>query len=79
MTMHNLIVPFLTDNPEFARGVEFGMLYARMRQEQTAIADYFLLANQEQILLAANRLGWEVLTLKPNCPGWFWCVMQRRS
>jgi hypothetical protein len=54
-----LVLPFLTDDPEFAKGVEVGMLYERMKHEDAVEGD-FLLANQEQILLLANRLGWYV-------------------
>ena len=56
MATHSLICPFLTDDPVFAYGVEFGLLYARMRDSVGVIDDYFCRANQDQILLLANRL-----------------------
>jgi len=34
------------------------------------IDDYFTIANQEQITLAANRLGWKILKMKPWRKQW---------
>lgn len=56
---HTLLCPFLDERPSYAYGVEFGILWARMQAED-AIDDVFTTENQEQILLAANRLGWHV-------------------
>jgi hypothetical protein len=77
MTTHNLICPFLTDDPMFAWGVEFGLLYARMQSAEDRIGDYFCRENQDRILLLANRLGWAVRTVKPWDKGWFWCEMEK--
>ena len=78
MAAATLLVPFLTDDPVYAYGVEFGMLYSRLRNEaETVIADCFLTANQEQILLVANRLGWQLIEMKPWVKGWFWCRLER--
>jgi hypothetical protein len=63
MTMHSLICPFLSDDPAFAYGVEFGMLYSRMRNGEDVIEDYFCRANQDQILLLASRLRWRVIAM----------------
>ncbi|HEV3118692.1 MAG TPA: hypothetical protein VGY58_16705 [Gemmataceae bacterium] len=71
-----LACPFLDESPTFAYGVEFGLLFARMRREKV-IADYFLRRNQDQILLAASRLGWQVLRMKPQ-GDWLWIKMKRR-
>lgn len=73
-TEWGLVVPFLTDNFEFARGVGFGMFYEQLKAasatgvfETTAI-----IQNQEQILLTVNRLGWEVEELDSEWyEGWF--------
>jgi hypothetical protein len=78
---YHLACPFLTDSFEFARGVEVGMLWERMKRRRS-VNDYFLTANQEQILLMANRLGWEVLSLRPVAhgdPQWFHLRMRRRG
>lgn len=73
---NTLVVPFFDQDPKYAYGVEFGMLYARM-QVETEIADYFTIENQEQILLLANRLHWSVSELETtDCSGWFWVKMQ---
>jgi hypothetical protein len=76
MPTNTLVCPFLNDDPVFAYGVEFGMLYARMQAEDT-IQDYFCRENQEQILLLANRLGWTVNVVRPHDEGWFWCEMSK--
>ncbi len=83
---HSLVVPFLDDSSPYAHGVEFGMLYARMRASsgEDAIEDLFMVGNQDQILLAASRVGWhvqEVADAAPGmakCEGWFWCKMVRK-
>lgn len=54
-----LVLPFLTDDPQFAYGVEVGRLYERMKAEDE-INGVFLTANQEQITLMVNRLGWVI-------------------
>jgi hypothetical protein len=77
MTTYSLVCPFLTDDPTFAYGVEFGLLYARM-QTAKRIKDYFCRENQERILLLANRLGWAVKKIKPWGKDWFWCVLERQ-
>jgi hypothetical protein len=59
------------------------MLYTRMRDGcESRIADFFMMTNQEQITLLANRLGWTLLEMKQwpaldANPEWFWCVMDR--
>jgi hypothetical protein len=80
---YSCVVPFLDNDPKFAYGVEIGMLYAEMRDaEPGAVIDGLRLrANQEQILLMANRLGWEVLELG-GCVGkanrdWFSVKMRK--
>lgn len=78
MATETLIVPFLTDDPTFAYGVEFGLLYARMRSGAEEIKDFFCRQNQERILLLANRLGWSVRRIKAWDKDWFWCSMKRK-
>jgi hypothetical protein len=78
-----LACPFLTDSFEFACGVEVGMLWERMKRRRS-VNDYFFTANQEQILLMAKRLGWEVLSMRPwspdgQHPQWFHLRMRRRG
>jgi hypothetical protein len=75
----NLVVPFLTDDPMFAYGVELGMLFMRMKEGEP-IGDYFTRQNQERILLLANRLRWSVKNLDTprSIVGrdWFWCELE---
>lgn len=78
MATYGLVCPFLTDDPAFAYGVEFGLLYSRMQGRAKKIKDYFCRANQERILLLANRLGWSVKKIKPWGKDWFWCVMEQQ-
>lgn len=83
---NNLVVPFLDARAEFAYGVEFGMLYARMQwMEETEISGYFTIANQEQITLTANRLGWAIESMEewrhdPQRPAdWFFLRMAKAA
>jgi hypothetical protein len=75
---YSLVCPFLSDDPMFAYGVEFGLLYARMKDEAEWIEDYFCRENQDRILLLANRLGWAVRAVKPWDKFWFWCELERQ-
>jgi len=75
MADYSLVCPFLNPDPLFAFGVEFGLLYAEMRKGEP-IAGYFCRKNQEQILLAANRLGWSVTECRPHDKDWFWIEME---
>ncbi len=80
-TKNTLLCPFLDDDPRFAFGVEFGLLWARMKDGEP-IAGYFTVANQDQILLAASRLGWTAnMPDPPGEPGpwledWFWLELE---
>ncbi len=73
---YSLVCPFLTDDPQFAYGVEFGLLYAAMR-DADEVADYFCLANQDQILLLASRLRWHVVEMEPWGTDWFWVRLEK--
>lgn len=77
MAEHTLIVPFLTDDPMFAFGVEFGLLYARMRDGDEQVIDELLVSfNEDQILLLAGRLGWRAE--KRPCDVEGWCRLRLR-
>jgi hypothetical protein len=75
------VCPFLTGDPVFAAGVEFGMLWVRMRDADIdeVLDDCFLLANQDQIKLAAARLGWRIVHMCPEDEKWFCCRMVREG
>lgn len=77
MVKNTLVCPFLDDSPAYALGVEFGLLYARMRDADGPIEDYFTRANQDQILLLASRSGWIVADMKPWDKSWFWCRLKK--
>jgi hypothetical protein len=77
VTTYSLVCPFLTDDPMFAFGVEFGLLFARMQSGVTRIDDYFCRENQDRVLLLASRLGWTVQKVKPHDRFWFRCVMTK--
>jgi hypothetical protein len=79
MPSYGLICPFLDQSPRYAYGVEFGMLYARMDGgDEDEIEDYFCRANQDQILLAASRLGWHVATMEPWGSDWLRFRLERK-
>lgn len=67
---YQIVCPFLTDDPAFAHGVEFGMLFARM-QRRRAVDDVFTTENQDRILLLASRLGWRVRRVEAIDAHWF--------
>jgi len=73
-----MVCPFLDRSTAYAHGVEFGILYERMKNED-AIDDIFTIENQEQINLCASRLGWHVETSEalPDVEDWFRLVMRR--
>jgi hypothetical protein len=77
MPSYGLLCPFLDESPSYAHGVEFGMLWALMRTE-TIIKDYFTTANQEQITLAANRMGWKIIDMKPWGKDWVLIHMEKQ-
>jgi len=76
MATYDLVCPFLNDNPQYAYGVEFGILYERMKTEE-GIKDFFLLANQEQITLHANRSGWIIDKMEIWDKCWVWIEMHK--
>ncbi len=77
MSEYGLLCPFLDEGPSYAHGVEFGMLWARMQKEDI-IEDYITTANQEQVTLAANRLGWRIIEMKCWNEHWVWIHMERK-
>ena len=76
-TNWGLVMPFLTDDEKFANGVEFGMLYMEMQHKPLVIRNYFHRANQEQILLLANRTSYSVEFMKPWDVNWFYLYLRR--
>jgi hypothetical protein len=53
----DLVLPFDRDDPEFARGVEIGMLYQRLRSDQLPIIAIVHEANVEMILRLAETMN----------------------
>lgn len=77
---YNLVLPFLTNNPAFAHGVEIGRLYEEMKNVDS-ISGYYHIANQEQITLMANRLGWWIVSMVPwdtDPETWFRLTMHKK-
>lgn len=73
---NTLMVPFLNLDPVYAFGVEFGQLYAEMRApDPEPIERCLTRTNQDQVLLAASRLGWTVDEIKKQDRHWFWIRM----
>ena len=57
----NLVVPFLTDDPNFALGCQFGMLYEQLREEHPDEKEIMISRElQEQVLLLLSRMGYRV-------------------
>ena len=57
-----LALAFDTDEPEFARGVEIGRLWERLRVEPGLVDEVVHLANAEMVLRIAEALGREVVS-----------------
>ena len=77
MATNTLVMPFLNPDPVYAFGVEFGMLYPQLRDDSEPISEYFTIQNQDQILLAASRLGWVVAEMKPWKADWFFVRLEK--
>ena len=55
---HGLLLPFDTDDPEFARGFELGRLWALLRAEDGPLEDECVhVANAEMVLRVAEATG----------------------
>jgi hypothetical protein len=76
---YDLVCPFLDDSPQYAAGVEFGLLYARLRRRPRSLSDLFTVANQEQILLLASRLGYRVDFMSQMDRFWFALRLERKD
>lgn len=76
MSEHTMVCPFLNGEPAYAHGVEFGMLYCQMRDSDEPVEGYFHRENQDQILLAASRLGWTAEDIKAHDDFWFWVRLE---
>lgn len=77
---YELMCPFLDQDPRYAFGVEFGLLWNRLKGDETVIEDWFTTDNQEQITLAANRTGWTIVEMQQleEAPHhWTWIKMIR--
>ena len=79
MTSYNLVCPFLTDDPTFAFGVEFGLLFARMggrrRQDRR-----LLLPGKSGPHPALGEPAWLVRANdQPWGRDWFWCEIERQE
>lgn len=59
---YGLALAFDTDAPEFARGVEIGRLWERLRVEPGLVDEVVHLANAEMVLRIAEALGREVVS-----------------
>ena len=80
---YGLLIPFLNEDPAYCYGVEFGMrVVVPMCRGRRLIKGYFRTENEEQIRLAASRMGYDVVELKPwhhggMETGWVWMKMRR--
>jgi hypothetical protein len=75
----DLVVPFLTDDPVFAYGVEFGMLYWRLaREKPETLKDFVHLENQDRVCVMAGRLGYAVVAMEPSGE-WLFVHLRRKE
>lgn len=66
---YNLVLPFLTNDPQFTLGVEVGMLWEQLQAEPSEHEVTIHAANDEQVIVMASRLGYR-LTLESLADGW---------
>ena len=73
-----LVAPFLTDDPVFARGVRYGMLYMRLkRTRKRVVAEMVTEQDEEAVRLMAGRLGWAIRRRRSLAGGWVGLVFVR--
>lgn len=76
----DLVTPFLTDDPVFAYGVEFGMLYCTLQRilkesdPGTVFREMCHRENQDRICVLLNRHNCEVVSMEPVDDTWFTLV-----
>lgn len=77
---YRLVVPFLTDDPDFVRGWEAGLLYADMRAGKEQIEGWFDPLNEEQHHLTARWMGYESEHgQRTREDDWIWMTFRRRN
>lgn len=54
---HALLLPFDTDEPEFARGFEAGRLWAKLREDDEEVEAIVHTTNAEMLLRMGEALG----------------------
>lgn len=66
----DLILPFVSDAPEFARGFEAGMFYERCKREDNFVATVHA-QNWDQLVLIVGRAGLKIEQTSPQIvDGW---------
>lgn len=79
MPKWNLVTPFLDESPSFALGVQFGMLYARLQKKPRVIKEMVSRKLEDQILLTAGHLGYEVTKRKRIDRCWMSITLKRKQ
>jgi hypothetical protein len=74
----SLITPFLTDDPVFAAGVEFDLLFRRLRDGEKLVKEYIQRKNQDRVLVMAGRLGYEIVRQNPWDKNWLYIEMRKK-
>jgi hypothetical protein len=74
MSDYALALAFDTDNPEFARGVELGTLWQRLRSDEGAAEATIHVTNAEMALRVGEALGRSVVS--EECDDGHWMVVQ---
>jgi len=78
---YGLVLPFLRDDLAFAEGVEVGMFWMELKRRPKVHRQFCLLGNQDVLLLAADRQGYEVVKMRPwgTERQWFYLKLRRRE
>lgn len=73
----SMAAPFLDDDPAFARGVRYGMLYMRLqRTRRDRVVDQVAEEDEERTRLMAHRIGWTVKR-RHSAHGWITLTLVR--
>ena len=73
---YSLVAPFLTDDPKFALGVEYGIVYGQLRAGVVTYAGAVHEENEERLLVLARRLGYAA-TVSRLGEGWLDMAFRR--
>lgn len=67
--------PFLTDSPEYAAGVRFGVFWERLLNGHPRLVEIVKKDDEEQFRLGATRRGYRITDRQDDGPGRDWLIV----